>query len=655
MDETIYSPSLMASLLSSGTQSLPTAQPVQAVPYYDEALIRPRDLLADETMMSPRDIAAVPVANAGVVSPFTTNPYMVVDYGKETNVPSFENTQNLDPTKTYTLTNPATGQVMAQSDPNDPTSLARLVQQANVLSGNAATDANWEISQDGNLVASDYPNQLGGVLGALVQYGLPLGLSLIPGVGWAGSAALAGAGSTAGKLISNYSLEDALKSGLITAGTAGLLKAPILEGGGSLSGALSNALGFGNAPTSAFDRAFDADYASWLASGADVAAPAFSGAVGGAGGTLGGSVAGTDAGGNFIQVLGSGAGSRIPASVLSGALSAAAAAPGLINYGNQVWGDQVTNPSDTNEIVVEGRPILDENGIPIGYGPTITAEGAPQAKQETPPADNNEIVVTGQYKPPTYNDMLAGVVGAVAPTLINPNITQPTQATDSKKSTLEDILKYYTLGSGLLDMLGVGQGGAASGTASPYASTLGAVPNFGRGTFQPFTGDYEQYAFGPEWNFFGNNAQTPATTANTLTATTPANTLLPAPTAITATPTAGTATTGVTAGLLNAPMQATKQQAAQYISNLTAGNVAKAPEVTVPGLTGAQQLYLNSLSGTSNPTASNIDYVRSLSDYQALASLANTQGVFQPLNSPLSGYKTASDLSALYGVPVTSM
>lgn len=534
MEEDFYSPSLMASLLSSGMQHQPTPQPVQAVPYYDEALIRPRDLLADETMMSPRDIAAVPVANAGVVSPFTTNPYMVVDYGKETNVPSFENTQNLDPTKTYTLTNPATGEVMAQSDPNDPTSLARLVQQANVLSGNAATDANWEISQDGNLVASDYPNQLGGILGALVQYGLPLGLSLIPGVGWAGSAALAGAGSTAGKLISNYSLEDALKSGLITAGTAGLLKAPILEGGGSLSGALSNALGFGNAPTSAFDRAFDADYASWLASGADVAAPAFSGAVGGAGGTLGGSFAGTDAGGNFIQVLGSGAGSRIPASVLSGALSAAAAAPGLINYGDQVWGEQPSQGGEanksyydpvTNEIVVPSGTTsfpIDPNSILAGFlgsfYPPLTSVNIPPLAgtqlPELPPEDipegtGEDIVVnapTGGTVLPPIPFPIANVQLPAPPlnsVTIPPGAGTTLPPTNNTPSLLDQIIKYVTIGSGVADLLG-GQGGTRQPTTTPnYGSLLGGVPNFGRGAFTPFTGDYEKYAFGPEWNFFG--------------------------------------------------------------------------------------------------------------------------------------------------------
>ena len=73
-------------------------------------------------------------------------------------------------------------------------------------------------------------------------------------------------------------------------------------------------------------------------------------------------------------------------------------------------------------------------------------------------------------------------------------------------SLLKDILKYYSLGSGLLDMLGVGQGGAGTAT-TPYTSSLGPAPTFTRGQFQPFSGDYETYAFGPEWSFFNQPTQ----------------------------------------------------------------------------------------------------------------------------------------------------
>jgi hypothetical protein len=73
-----------------------------------------------------------------------------------------------------------------------------------------------------------------------------------------------------------------------------------------------------------------------------------------------------------------------------------------------------------------------------------------------------------------------------------------------KNSLLDEIIKYYTLGAGALDLLGGALGGrGGSGAGTPYNSQLGPMPTFGRSAFTPFTGDYETYGFGPEWNFFG--------------------------------------------------------------------------------------------------------------------------------------------------------
>jgi hypothetical protein len=89
------------------------------------------------------------------------------------------------------------------------------------------------------------------------------------------------------------------------------------------------------------------------------------------------------------------------------------------------------------------------------------------------------------------------------------NITEPStvQPEAQKDTLLRDIMRYYSLGSGILDALGVGQGGGTT-PATTYTPTLGAVPTFSRGQFQPFTGDYETYAMGPEFSFFGQPAQT---------------------------------------------------------------------------------------------------------------------------------------------------
>lgn len=661
MEEDFYSPSLMASLLSSGTQGFPTAQPVQAAAMPAEiSASSPPPGTTWGAYSDPND----PMSQYTVK--FAGDKSMPLTVAKDTPVFLYDN---------------KTKQVLASGiGPEGANAVAAAVYKMN-------TDPNsknewWDIytgpagatdpSQFTSVVTDPRNKNFGqrflGAVGTL----LPLAVSFIPGLGQASLLTKIGAGAATGAASSALKGQDILQGGLIGGATAGLVNAPVLSGGQSISDALSKAIGLGGNTANIGDlqaRAIDtADFLSGLGINPGLANQIASGSLSNigsiGGGAIGSAVGGSNAGNSLIEVIGRSGASRIPSSFLSGALNAASGMMSGVNYGDQVWGEQPSQGGEVNRSYVD--PVTGDIVVPSGttsfpmdpnsiLARFLESQFPPLTSVDIPPLAGTELPEDGWTveAPKSVVDASAAIIPPLTSVNIPPGAGTTLPSTGP--STLEQIMKYYSLGSGLLDMLGVGQGGAASGTASPYASTLGAVPNFGRGTFQPFTGDYEKYAFGPEWNFFGNNAQTPATTANTLAATTPANTLLPALTATTATPTARTATTGVTAGLLNAPMQATKQQAAQYISNVTAGNTAKAPEVTVPGLTGAQQLYLNSLSGTSSPTASNIDYVRSLSDYQALASLANTQGVFQPLNSPLSGYKTASDLSALYGVPVTSM
>lgn len=174
-------------------------------------------------------------------------------------------------------------------------------------------------------------------------------------------------------------------------------------------------------------------------------------------------------------------------------------------------------PAPTTEapIVVEATPSPPPAPAPVVIPTPVTGIGNPEvvvtgAREPVQNADSNagalptDIVVTNKYTPPSTDSTLSSVVGSVAPTLIDPGITKPTTPTDTEKSSLlNDIMKYYALGSGLLDMLGVGQGGGTAAPTTPYTSTLGVLPTFGRGQFTPFQGDYETYGQGPEWNFFG--------------------------------------------------------------------------------------------------------------------------------------------------------
>jgi hypothetical protein len=93
---------------------------------------------------------------------------------------------------------------------------------------------------------------------------------------------------------------------------------------------------------------------------------------------------------------------------------------------------------------------------------------------------------------------------------VSSTATQPQPA--EKNSLLDDIIKYYSLGSAGLELLGGALGAGGGGTAAPHTSRLGAMPTFTRGAFTPFAGDYETYGFGPEFNFFGG-APTPTPTA----------------------------------------------------------------------------------------------------------------------------------------------
>lgn len=267
-----------------------------------------------------------------------------------------------------------------------------------------------------NVVAQDKPDYLGGVLGALVQYGLPIGLSLIPGVGWAGSAALAGAGSTAGKLISGYDLDDALKAGLITAGTAGLLKAPILGGGGSIGGTIGSALE--SVP------------------GVGDALRGVSNALAG-GGSNAGAQAAADALTNEIVVTA--AKSATPA-LISGAAGSLLGSAALNNVlGNTLINtpiEQAVNQTPQtleeqfDDILVKGGRLPTNVGAAVsGAAPAVVGNlpGTPQGPlsqepvtQEQPAetTNENEIVVTAKPTPIDLGGLPGSVISTLPPSLV---------------------------------------------------------------------------------------------------------------------------------------------------------------------------------------------------------------------------------------------
>ncbi len=548
MEENFYSPSLMSELLSSGMQGFPTQQPVQTAPYYEDYGFDPNDLSGFD-MYGLGEYASQfyqqQTPQSGVAAAQSATPPGALPPGMSWGAYSDPN----DPTSQYTVTftsekkgdrpltvTPETPVLLYDNRTKQIVASGVGAQGANAVaeavSSLAATnkDAWWDI-YTGTPGATD-PSQFKVAVsdnknpsfwGRLADIALPaLGAVLAPMTGGL-SAALGSVGSAA----AGSALGSALSGTLQGRDLGDILKGAALSGGLTYAGGslLGDALG-SSVNTSAFDAAFSPEYASWLASGANTAAPAIAG--GGLAG-LGGSFAGTDALGNFIQVAGS-TGSNIPTSVLNAALAAASAAPGLINYGNQVWGEQPPSQGGdanqsyidptTGDIVVPAGSTnfpIDPNSILAGFlgsqFPPINSVDIPtDLANEWPevPVDENEIVVTGKPTPitpiiPPVPVPIGGTPGGVP--------SQPTQPTQKPPSTIDEIIKYIgigsTVGGGLLDLLGVGQPKAPA--ATPYTPVLGAAPNFGRGPFTPFTGDYERYAFGPEWNFFGGaQASTPA-------------------------------------------------------------------------------------------------------------------------------------------------
>jgi hypothetical protein len=83
--------------------------------------------------------------------------------------------------------------------------------------------------QPGTQLFGESDNRADGLMGALVKYGLPIAASFVPGLNVLTGAALAGGTTAAGNLMAGETANKALTSGLIAAGTAGLMKGTGLD------------------------------------------------------------------------------------------------------------------------------------------------------------------------------------------------------------------------------------------------------------------------------------------------------------------------------------------------------------------------------------------------------------------------------------------
>lgn len=388
------------------------------------------------------------------------------------------------------------------------------------------------------------PEQNG--LAQFIGTALPIVTSFIPGLNVLGKVASMAAAGGAGAAIQG---KDPLKGALLAGATAGLINAPILPGGSSIGSAIGSALGV--PATSAVKGGIDAA-GNIVAVAPSATAQALSGFSQLGAGTLANAVLGSNIA-DYQQAFNEQAGAlpnaatpsspEVPAAFDPNEIVAAASrlqtAADAINVGAGIGQlaamgltpdqmdvarqyaaqtkDQIVVPAQ--KPIVPGIAPLLSNAmatLPNFPGPSTLDQAAPEPTEEP-------ITVEGK-KPiaPNYLELGLGS-GLLNQFTSPPTLSQPeptTLDTTQPKSLLDQIMKYGSLASLASNALGdlFGGGGGAGGVTTPYTSTLGPAPTFGRGTFQPYTGNYETYGQGPEWNFF-TPTTTPAAAPTTQTYT----------------------------------------------------------------------------------------------------------------------------------------
>jgi hypothetical protein len=193
----------------------------------------------------------------------------------------------VDPTASYRLVDNKTGAVIASS--SNPTNIRSLVDSANELSASKGKNANWSIQvsspspagnptdQQWNTIAEDKPDSDLADIGKVLGTALPIAVSLIPGLQFAGpllSSVLAGGAGAA--MAGRDPIKGALTAGLTAGGTQFL--GPVIQGAGIGLDA-ANAIGTGIGAT-----------AGGLATGQNLKNSLLSGAAAGGLSYLGGQV-----------------------------------------------------------------------------------------------------------------------------------------------------------------------------------------------------------------------------------------------------------------------------------------------------------------------------------------------------------------------------
>ena len=319
-----------------------------------------------------------------------------------------------------------------------------------------------------------------GLMGALVNYGLPIavgaitgGASLIPAM--AASAAASGAA----KLMTGYTPEDAAKSAAIAAATRGVLKGTGLEDSlGTLLSAKGSAAGnvVGNAVNPGF-------YVPGTVIPKFVA-PTLSGL----GGTFGSLAAAPVAGEILVQGTRNAVNPAL-ASAITGGLSTLT--PAVFDPGSipQFQSPDVSNAETSQQNDYQpgdDAPIVVTAQSPLNIGAAAT--GAVIPSQPAPVVDPGGIVVTGQKIKPDEiggkpTDLLAPVIGEfVASDIVGggKSLEQEQAEKDGKKKdTLDKIADVATIAGLAIPAIGALAGGGKGGGTGTYIPGGGSFdPNF---------------------------------------------------------------------------------------------------------------------------------------------------------------------------------
>lgn len=456
----------------------------------------------------------------------------------------------------------------------------QVAEMARKLSQEGGNKAEWSIytappgatdPSQFTQVAQETQNK--GILGVLGSV-LPLAISFIPGFQAlslpAKMAAAAGAGGLGAAIAGN----DILKGALLSGATAGLVSGTGLDK--ALGSALQGTSNLGSAAATELGQKAAEETGGIVVKGLGSLAQAGGTALGqGVLGTIGNSLI-TSTGAKVptevdTSNLNNGA---VPTSVNTSALSVPSVAPAIgAQYAVPTGGLPPVESLDSNQIVVAANKLQtaadainagagigqlaamgltpdqmdvarqyaeqtkDQIVVPAqkpivpGIAPllsnamaTIPNFPGPSTLDQAAPEPTDEPITVEGKKPIAPNYLELGLGSGLlnqftsAPTLSQPEPT--TLDTTKPKSLLDQILKYGSLASLASSALGdlFGGGGGAGGATTPYTSVLGPAPVFGRGGFQPYTGDYETYATRPEWNFF-TPTTTPAAAPTTQTYT----------------------------------------------------------------------------------------------------------------------------------------